>query len=128
MKKIFSNFLLLFLANFVFAQHDPPGLNLIRIEDLKKDLYAFAAAHFKGRSAGTLDELKAAMWLGEKYRSIGLQPAGDDGTYFQFFNLWRNDVSDRSTVQINNNRYTLWKDVAIAHCYGNSSVPHPRKL
>ena len=114
MKKIFSNILLLFIANFVFAQHDPPGLNLIRIEDLKKDLYAFAAAHFNGRSAGTLDELKAAMWLGEKYRSIGLQPAGDDGTYFQFFNLWRNDVSDRSTVQINNNRYTLWKDVAIA--------------
>lgn len=114
MKKLFLNFLFLLIANFVVAQHDPPGLNLIRIEDLKKDLYAFAAAHFNGRSAGTLDELKAAMWLADKYRSIGLQPAGDDGTYFQFFNLWRNHVSDRSTIRINNKTVSLWKEVAIA--------------
>jgi len=114
MKKIFSNFLLLLIANFVVAQNNPPGLNLIRIEDLKKDLYAFADAHFKGRSAGTIDELKAAMWLADKYRAIGIQPAGDDGTYFQFFNLWRNHVSDRSTIKINNTTFALWKEVAVA--------------
>ena len=102
------------IVNFVIAQSTPPGLNLIRTEDLNKDLYAFADAHFKGRSAGTLDELKAAMWLAEKYRAIGLQPAGDDGTYFQFFNLWRNHVSDRSTVKINNTTLSLWKEVAVA--------------
>jgi hypothetical protein len=112
MKKIY--FLLLIISNVVFAQNSPPGLNLIRIEDLKKDLYAFADAKFKGRSAGTMDELKASIWLAEKYRSIGLQPAGDDGTYFQFFNLWRNHISDRSNIEINNKTYTLWKDVAIA--------------
>ena len=58
-----------------------------------KDLYALADAHYNGRSAGTLDELKASMWLGEQYRAIGLKPAGDDGTYFQFFNMVRNRVS-----------------------------------
>ena len=114
MKKIYLNFLILVIANFVAAQNNPPGLNFIRTEDIKKDLYEFAAAHFNGRSAGTLDELKASMWLAEKYKSIGLKPAGDDGTYFQFFNLLRNHVSDRSGVQINNITYTLWKDVAIA--------------
>ena len=36
----------------MFAQpNNPPGLNLIRVEDLKKDLYELAAAHFNGRSA-----------------------------------------------------------------------------
>ena len=124
MKKIVANFLSLCIVSFVFAQNNPPALNMIRIEDLKKDLYAFADAHFKGRSAGTLDELKAAMWLAEKYRSIGLQPAGDDGTYFQYFNLWRNHVSDRSNVQINNTNYTLWKDVAIAQM-ANISLHEP---
>src|SRR3954471_18292137 len=59
----------------------PPGLSAIRTEDLTKDLYALADAHFKGRSAGTLDELKASAWLAEKFRAIGLKPAGDDGTY-----------------------------------------------
>ena len=124
MKKIFLNFLALLIANFVFAQHNPPGLNLIRIEDLKKDLYAFADARFYGRSAGTLDELKAAIWLADKYRAIGLQPAGDDGTYFQYFNLWRNHVSDGSVFQINNKTYLLWKDVAVAQM-ANISINAP---
>jgi hypothetical protein len=87
-------------------------------------LYAFAGAHFNGRSAGTLDELKAAMWLADKYRSIGLQPTGDEGTYFQFFNLWRNHVSDRSTIQINNKTLSLWKEVAIAQM-ANISINAP---
>ncbi len=77
---------LMIITNTLSAQlNNPPGLNLIRPEDLKNDLYALADAHFKGRSAGTLDELKASIWLAEKYRAIGLKPAGDDGTYFQFF-------------------------------------------
>ena len=70
MEKLFSNFLLLLITNFVYAQYNPPGLNLIRIEDLKKDLYAFADAHFKGRSAGTLDELKAGTILGRVVAQI----------------------------------------------------------
>ena len=114
MKKTLSIILLLCIANFILAQHDPNGLNLIRMEDLKKDLYAFADAHFNGRSAGTLDELKASIWLAEKYRSIGILPAGDDGTYFQYFNLWRNHVSDMSIIQINNKMLSLWKEVAVA--------------
>ena len=97
-----------------------PGLQLIRTGDLKKDLYALADAHFKGRSAGTLDELKASMWLAEKYRAIGLQPAGDDGTYLQFFNLWRNHISDHSVIQINQVPLTLWKDVAVSRMAGVS--------
>ena len=95
-------------------QGNPPALNAIRTEDLKKDLYAFADPHFKGRSAGTLDELKASMWLGEKFRAIGLKPAGDDGTFFQYFTMVRNHISSNSYVQINGNSLKLWKDVAIA--------------
>ena len=77
MKKMkFLSFLML-IATTSFAQlNNPPALRAIRTEDLKKDLYALADAHYNGRSAGTLDELKASMWLGEQYRAIGLKPAG----------------------------------------------------
>ncbi len=106
---------LLMVTNTLCAQsNNPPGLNLINTEDLKNDLYALADKHFNGRSAGTLDELKASMWLAEKYRSIGLKPAGDDGTYFQYFNLWRNHIADNTSIQINNISLTLWKDVAVS--------------
>ena len=116
---------LLGLASTAFAQKTtPPALNSIRIDDLKKDLYALADAHFRGRSAGTLDELKAAMWLGEQYRSIGLKPAGDDGTYFQYFTLWRNHLDERSIVQINGKTLTLWKEAAVSQM-ANSTLDAP---
>ncbi len=107
----------IFFCITAFSQtnkNNPPALSSIKEADLKKDLYEFADVHFNGRSAGTLDELKAGIWLAEKYKSIGLAPAGDDGTYFQFFNLWRNHVADNSVIQINNEPLELWKDAAVA--------------
>ncbi len=125
MKKSNLLFLFLIVTNTVFAQlNTPPALSAIKTEDLEKDLYAFADAHFNGRSAGTLDELKASMWLAEKYRAIGLKPAGDDGTYFQYFTLWRNHITDNSSVSINNTRLSLWKDVTVAQM-ANISLDAP---
>lgn len=115
MKKNILLFLLLLIATSLTAQtNNPPGLNLIRTEDLKRDLYTLADAHFRGRSAGTIDELKASAWLGEQFRAIGLKPAGDDGTYFQFFSLIRKQIADNSTIEINNTPLQLWKDVAVS--------------
>lgn len=115
MKNIILTGVLLLLAPSLFAQKaNPPALNAIRQEDLKKDLYALADAHFHGRSAGTLDELKAAMWLGEMYRSIGLKAAGDDGTYFQYFTMWRNHLADNSTIEINGKPQKMWQDAAVS--------------
>src|SRR3954470_16829655 len=115
MKKNILLFLLLVITAPLIAQtNNPPGLNLIRTEDLKTDLYTLASAHFKGRSAGTIDELKAAAWLADQFKAIGLKPAGDDGTYFQFFSLLRKQISDNSSIEINNTSLQLWKDVAVS--------------
>ena len=122
---IMSSFLILVMSGSILAQStNPPGLKYIKESELKKDLYTLADAHFNGRSAGTLDELKASMWLVEKYRSIGLLPAGDDGTYLQFFNLWRNHISDKSTIKINNVKLKLWNEVAISQM-ANASIVAP---
>ncbi len=92
----------------------PPALSSIRESDLRQDLYDMAGDHFKGREAGTLDELKASVWWANKLREAGLQPAGDDSTFFQFFNLKRNRISDKSSVTIGSDSLTLWKDVLVA--------------
>ena len=100
MKNLFY-FLALTISIQISAQTgNPPGLKLIREADLKKDLYALADAHFSGRSAGTLDELKASAWLAEQFNAIGLKPAGDDGTYFQFFTLLRKQLATNSSILI----------------------------
>ena len=42
--------------------NQPPRLNAIRQEDLGTDLFEMAGDHFRGREAGTLDELKTSVW------------------------------------------------------------------
>lgn len=91
----------------------PPALDAIKESDLKKDLYEMADAHFRGRSAGTLDELKASAWFATKMQEAGLEPAGEDGTYFQFFSLWRNSVAKTSSIAIGDHALKLWKDVLV---------------
>ena len=124
MKLIFTMLFVCVAVNLVAQQNNLPGLNFIKTGELKKDLSEFAGAKFKGRSAGTLDELKAAAWLAEKYRTIGIKPAGDDGTYFQYFTLWRNSVSPQSTFYVNEKPLALWKDVAVSQM-ANTKIDAP---
>lgn len=91
----------------------PAGLQTIKLEDLKKEVYAMADPHFNGRGAGTIDELKASMWFAERMREAGIAPAGDDGTYFQFFSMQRHRISSASNVSIGNHNLKLWSDVLI---------------
>ena len=80
------------------AAQDP--IDRIREADLKRDLFALAGDAMRGREAGTIDEMTASAWVAERAREAGLQPAGDNGTYFQFFPLERLRVSASSTVTL----------------------------
>ncbi|HTF27974.1 MAG TPA: hypothetical protein VK625_03970, partial [Flavitalea sp.] len=103
---------------------NPPAIAAITEKDLQTDLYEMAGDHFRGREAGTLDELAASVWWADKMRAAGLKPAGDDGTYFQFFNLKRNRISLSSKISIGDRAFQLWKDVLVAQTAPASlSVP-----
>ncbi len=96
------------------------AVSAIRQEDLRKDLYELADDHFRGREAGTLDELKASVWIAEQARRAGLEPAGDDGTYFQFFSLIRERIGSKSSVRIGTRDFILWKDAIVYEpCFAN---------
>ncbi len=89
---------------------EPPGIGSIRQEEIRTDLFNMASDHFRGREAGTPDELKVSAWLAEQARRAGLAPAGDDGTYFQFFPVWRNRISPASSIHIGETGFPLWKE------------------
>lgn len=102
----------------VFAQSkskakNPPALSVITEQSLKNDLYAQAGKEFRGRAGGTIDELKAAMWTARRMQEEGFEPAGEDGTYFQFFSLMRNRIATTSTISIGDKKLKLWDDVLI---------------
>ena len=90
-----------------------PGLDRIKNEDLKRDIFKLAGDGFRGREAGTLDELRASTWLAEQARAIGLEPAGEDGTYFQWWPMRRIRLSDASLVRVGTSPLQLWKDVVV---------------
>ncbi len=79
--------------------------------DLRSDLFALAGDDTRGREGGTLDELTASAWLAERARAAGLEPAGDAGSYFQFFPLERFRVSSASRVTLAGRTLRMGEDV-----------------
>ena len=96
----------------------------IREADIKRDLFALAADHFRGREGGTLDELKASVWLADQIRATGMLPAGDDGTYFQWFNLQRTRLGKSSTLRIGTHDIKLNED-GVVTAPTNASINAP---
>jgi len=106
---------LLASGGIVFSQAvKKPLVSAITEKDLKTDMYQMAGDHFNGREAGTLDELKVSMWLANKAKEAGILPAGDDGTYFQFFDLYRHQVTANTKFKIGTKQYKLWSEVLVA--------------
>src|SRR6188768_3547977 len=91
------------------AAQDP--IDRIRDADLKRDLFALAGDEMRGREGGALDEMTASAWVAERAREAGLLPAGDNGTYFQFFPLERLRVSASSTVTLGGTPLRMGRDV-----------------
>lgn len=93
----------------------PAAISVIREADLKRDLFALAGDAMAGREAGTVDEMRASMWLAEAMRKIGLSPRGDQGSWFQWWNMRRTRISSTtSSVKLGGRTLTLWTDITPA--------------
>ena len=83
-----SAFLLLSLA--ACAGGAVPGERTITEAALSADLHALAHDSMAGRLVGTPEVARAADWIAARFDSLGLKPAGANGTWFQPFDLtWR---------------------------------------
>jgi hypothetical protein len=91
----------------------PPELGAIREADLKQDLYFFASDAMRGREAGTLDELRAGGWMAQEARKAGLLPAGNDGTFFQWWSIHRLRQSTNSHAAIGSTQIVLGRDAVV---------------
>ena len=114
-KNYVFSILSMLLFSFADAQnYKKPLVSALKETDLRKDMYELAADQFWGREAGTLDELKVSMWLADKAKEAGMKPAGDNGTFFQFFDMYRHQVTPQSSLRIGENNLKLWKDFLVA--------------
>ncbi len=90
----------------------PAAMRFIREADLSRDLYAMASDAMNGREAGTLDEMKASMWVADEMRKIGLTPKGESDSWFQWFNMRRTRLSSvSSSVTLGGRTMALWTEI-----------------
>ncbi len=69
---------------------EPPGEDLseaISVEELTGHVRYLASDELMGRRTGTEGERLAAEYIAACFRAAGLEPAGDDGSYFRKFAL-----------------------------------------
>jgi len=82
------------------AQQPAPGIESIRKEEMKADLFFLASDALEGRLTDTPGNRIAAEWIAARFARLGLVPAGDNGTFFQAFTLMTASRGAENTLRI----------------------------
>jgi Peptidase family M28 len=95
-------------AGHLAAQRTSPD---ITPADLRLRLFALADDSMGGRATGSLGNFKAAEWVASEFKRLGLEPAGENGTYFQTIPFFRLKPDPRVTLAVNGTPLALGVDV-----------------
>jgi Peptidase family M28 len=78
--------------------------------DLRTRLYILAADSMKGREAGTLGNVMGTTYIAAEAARIGLQPAGDGGTFFQTIPLVQKGLAPGASLSAGGQALALGTD------------------
>lgn len=94
--------LLLFVFNYnAFSQRAPEHDSEI-IRNLKSNLEFLASDELGGREMTTLSEKIASQFIASELKKYGVKPYGDDGSYFQTFNVKVEGFSPETNIIVKN--------------------------
>lgn len=94
----------------------------VTVNFLRSHLSILAADSMRGRETAMPGQKKAARYLASQYRQLGLKPVGDNGTYFQHFdvNATKTDSVVFTTYQMKNGQQVPFdRSVASEYSSGN---------
>ncbi len=108
MKKVkyFLLTILLSLSAIVFSQNDTEAKLLkqfhsITSEEMMTWVQKLCSPEFNGRLTGTPEFRASASWVAGMLKEWGIKPGGDNGTYFQWFDLPYTVVNDPGSLALN---------------------------
>jgi Peptidase family M28 len=81
--------------------------------DLEKRLFIIADDSMMGRETGSEGDFKTTAYVASEFRRLGLQPAGDSGTYFQVVPFWTVAPDSRSHITVGAATLALRRDFAL---------------
>ncbi len=76
------------LTSTAEKQAKSPGVDTVAAiseDDMRQHIGYLASEEMQGRLTGTEGEIKATQYVADLFDRLGLEPGGDDGTYFQSF-------------------------------------------
>ena len=115
MKKQLLFLLLPLLSLTVFAQKPEDAekyATLITAEGLKEKLTILAGAEMEGRETATAGEKRAAAFIEDRFRKMGLKP-GNGESYQQMFTVYQ-DVLSEKNLMVNGKIYQWDQDYAFS--------------
>jgi hypothetical protein len=108
MKKYISLLLVLILSasRLVFSQDDYEAkllkqFHTINSEEMMTWVEKLCSPEFNGRLSGTPEYIASAEWVAGKLKEWGIKPAGDAGSYFQWFNFPYTVINDIGSLTLN---------------------------
>ncbi len=84
----------------------------ITAADLRTRLYIFADDSMQGRLLATAGNVKGAEYIAAELKRMGLEPMGDNGTYFQSVNVVDRTFDSSSRLVVGTTAFTPWTDFA----------------
>src|SRR5512138_795415 len=95
------------------APHRTSARSAISADDLRTRLFLIADDSMMGRQPGEAGNYKTAEYVAGEFKRLGLEPAGENGTYFQTvpFVLMRADSG--TFLEAGGTRFTLGQDFLL---------------
>jgi hypothetical protein len=92
--------------------HTPtPTVGAISPADAMTRLYIFADDSMLGREAGTLGNVKGTDYVAAEMRRMGLEPGGENGTFFQTVPVVISRVDPGHTISVGGVPFVIGQDV-----------------
>ncbi len=94
----------------------------ITAADLRARLFAYADDSMLGREAGTLGNYKATAYLAAQAEALGLEPAGEDGGFFQTVPLLTRAPDTSATLAAGGTTFAFGSDWVPLPAFGSAPV------
>ncbi len=84
----------------------------ITVADVRSRIYLIAHDSMQGREAGEAGNVTMTNYIAGELARIGLEPAGDNGTYFQTIPMVRRRPDSTSSLTVGNEALAIFTDFA----------------
>ena len=115
MRTVFCLFVVGLVAGPISAQapHRTSTRSAISADDLRARLFLIAHDSMMGRQPGEAGNYKTAEYVAGEFKRLGLEPAGENGTYFQTVPFVLMAADTGSFLEAGGTRFTLGRDLVL---------------